>query len=146
MNTEDIEVLPVKQSPSGSPSQTNTKMKSNSSSNVHNLKNESMPKNTAPMNRKAGRTRSMPIAYDISVARKIRIAKYTTYILFCRSFTAISIRSKIFYSVPFSIRLFVAVAVFTSIAITTSILIVYFTSIKPSKFCVLIVLFGHRNF
>ena len=81
MTTEDIEVLPIEQSSSGTPSQVNTKMKSNSSSNVHDLKNESMAKNTASMKRKVRGTRNMSIGYDISVARKIRITKYTIYLL-----------------------------------------------------------------
>ncbi len=75
MTTKDIEVIPVEQSSSGTPSHTNTRVESNFNSNMHDLKNESMPKNTVLMNRKVRRTRNMSITYDVSIARKIRIAK-----------------------------------------------------------------------
>jgi hypothetical protein len=82
MTTKDIEVIPVEQSSSEMPSRVNAKVKSNSSSNVHDLKNQSIAKNTSSVVCKDRRTRNMPITYDVSTARKIQIAKYTVYLLF----------------------------------------------------------------
>lgn len=82
MTTNGIEALPIEQPSSQTPSRVNTNVKSNSSSNIHDLKYESMPKNTASMNCKTRRTRNTSIAYDISLGRKIRIAKYTIFLLF----------------------------------------------------------------
>ena len=82
MTTDDIEVLPIEQPSSQTPSHANTNVKSNSSSNEHDLKYESMTENTASMNRKTRRTRNTPIAYDTSLGRKIRTAKYTIFLLF----------------------------------------------------------------
>jgi hypothetical protein len=82
MTTKEIEVIPVEQSSSGMPSHVNAKVKSNSSSNRHDLKSQSMAKNTSSMVYKGRRTRNMSITYDVSTARKIRIAEYTVYLLF----------------------------------------------------------------
>jgi hypothetical protein len=43
---------------------------------------------------------------------------------------AIFVRSRLFYSIPFSIRLLIAFAAFTSIAIVTGVLIIYFIAQK----------------
>jgi hypothetical protein len=82
MTTKDIEVIPVKQLSSQMPPHVNAKLELNSSSNVHDLKSQSMPKYTSSMIHKDQRTRTMLITYDVSRARKIRLAKYTIYLLF----------------------------------------------------------------
>jgi hypothetical protein len=76
MTTKDIEVIPVEQPSSGMSSHIDTKVKSNSSSNRHDLKSQSMAKNTSSMVCKGRRTRNMSITYDASTARTIQIAKY----------------------------------------------------------------------
>jgi hypothetical protein len=141
MTTKDIEVIPVEQSSSEMPSRVNAKVKSNSSSNVHDLKNQSIAKGTLSMIREGRRTRNMSITYDVSTARKIRIAKYTACLLFLLKFMSIFVRSRIFYSIPFSIRLFIAFAVFTSMVIVTGVLIVYFTSTKSSRMLYAFIIF-----
>jgi hypothetical protein len=82
MATKHIEVIPVEQPSSGMPSHINAKVKSNSSSNRHDLKSQSMAKNISSMVYKGRRTRNMSITYDVSTVHKIRIAKYTLYLLF----------------------------------------------------------------
>jgi hypothetical protein len=79
MVTKDIEVIPVERSSS----QVDAKVKSNSSSNVHDLKSQSMAKNTSLMIHKNRKTRNMSITYDVSTARKIRIVKYNACLLVC---------------------------------------------------------------
>lgn len=82
MTTENMEVLPIEKPSSGTLSHVNTRVKSNFSSNIHALKNGSMPKTTASMNGKDRRIYNVPIVYDVSIARQIRITKYTIYLLF----------------------------------------------------------------
>jgi hypothetical protein len=76
MTTKDIEVIPVEQPSSGMPSHIDTKVKSNSSSNRHDLKSQSMAKNPSSMVYKGRRTRNMSITYDASTARRMQISKY----------------------------------------------------------------------
>ncbi len=130
MTTKDIEVIPLEQLSSGMPPHINAKVESNSSSNVNNLKTQPMTKNTSSVTRKSRRTSNISITYDVSTARKIRIAKYTICFLFFLKFMAIFVRSRLFYSIPFSIRLLIAFAAFTSIAIVTGVLIIYFIAQK----------------
>jgi hypothetical protein len=82
MTTKDIEVIPVEQLSSEMSPHVNTKLELNSSSNVHDLKSQSMAKYTSSMIHKDQRTRTISITYDVSRARKIRLAKYTIYLLF----------------------------------------------------------------
>ena len=73
-------------------------------------------------------TTTMLIAYDVLTSQKIRIAGYSVCRLCLLWFMFIFIRSRIFYSVPFSIRLFVGLAAFTSMVIIAGVLTVYFTA------------------
>jgi hypothetical protein len=66
MTTKDIE---VEQSSSEMPSHVNAKVTSNSNSNAHNLKSQPVD-----MNNFSG-------IYDVSTARKMRIAKYSACLL-----------------------------------------------------------------
>ncbi len=129
MTTQNIEVIPVEQ-PS---SHVNAKVKLNSSSNAHNLKSQSMTTNTSSMMHKGRRTRDMTLTYDVSMTLKIQIAKYTVCLLFLLLFTLLFVRSRIFHSIPFSIRLLIAFAAFTSMAIVTSVLIIYFATLKSTS-------------
>ncbi len=68
MTTKNIEIIPIEQS--------------SFDSNIHHLKSQSMAKNTSSMVLKGRRTSNMSITYDASTAHKIRIAKYTLFLLF----------------------------------------------------------------
>jgi hypothetical protein len=133
MTTKNIEIIPIEQSSSATSSHVDAKVKLNSNSNIHDLKSQSIAKNRSSMIRKDRRTRNMSITYDVSTTRKIRIAKYTLCLLVWLWFTLIVVRSKIFHSIPFSIRLFIAFAALTSMAIVTGVLVVYFTAPKPTS-------------
>lgn len=69
MTNQDIEVLPVEQSFSQTPSTTNTKGKNNSSSIAHHYKKRPIHMN------KIAITRDVSIGFDISFFRTIKIAK-----------------------------------------------------------------------
>jgi len=125
--------MPVKQSSSEMPPHVNANVTSDSNSNVHNLK--SRPVYNLSKIRKDRRTRNMSRTYDVSTAQKVRIMEYTACLLVSLWFTLIFSRSKIFHSIPFSIRLFIAFAVFTSMVIITGVLIVYFTAPKLASIC-----------
>ncbi len=129
MTTQNIEVIPVEQ-PS---SHVNAKMKLNSSSNAHNLKSQSMTKNTSSMIRKGRMTDNITLTYDVSTIHKIQLAKYIVCLLFLLLFTPLFVRSRVFYSIPFSIRLLIAFAAFTSMAILISVLTMYFTTLKSTR-------------
>jgi hypothetical protein len=72
----------IERSSSEPPSHVDVKVTSNFISNIQDLKSQYMPKNISPMIHKDRKTRNMSITYDVSTARKIRIAKYTAGLLF----------------------------------------------------------------
>ncbi len=82
MTTKNIEIIPIEQLSSEKSFHVNAKVKLNSNSNIHDLKSQSMAKNSSSMIRKGRKTRNMSITYDVSTARKIRLAKYTLCLLF----------------------------------------------------------------
>lgn len=141
----DIEVIPTEHSSSEPRAHVDPKVKLSSSSNPHNFKPQLANRNNWKRDRKSRKIDDASITYDVSMARKIRIAKYIVCFLVLLSFTHIFIRATLFYSIPFSMRFSIIFAVFTSMVVMTGILIVSYTAPKPPSKALLLWYFSNTE-
>jgi hypothetical protein len=133
MTTNHIDVILVEQLSSETPSHVDGQIKTNLSSNAHDLRIHFINIKNLSITSKHRRARNVLIRSDVSMTRKIQIAKYTAYLLVLLRSMLIFYRSRIFHSIPFSIRLLNVFAVFISIAMIISVLTIYYTASKSTS-------------
>jgi hypothetical protein len=133
MTTNHIHVILVEQLSSETPSHVDGQIKTNLSSNAHDLRIHFINIKNLSITSKHRRARNVLIRSDVSMTRKIQIAKYTAYLLVLLRSMLIFYRSRIFHSIPFSIRLLNVFAVFISIAMIISVLTIYYTASKSTS-------------
>jgi hypothetical protein len=133
MTTNHIDVILVEQLSSETPSHVDGQIKTNLSSNAHDLRIHFINIKNLSITSKHRRARNVLIRSDVSMTRKIQIAKYTAYLLVLLRSMLIFYRSRIFHSIPFSIRLLNVFDVFISIAMIISVLTIYYTASKSTS-------------